>query len=161
MQMNLQLHNAISDITGVTGMRILRDVVSGVTDPKHLAAHRDRRCKASEEEIAASLTGNYRSEHLFSLRQNLELYDTYQRQIEACDAEIETHLRKLAAQSDEPTTSLPASRTKRKPAGSEPRFEIRALLHLLTGGVDLTQIDAIGPYTALQVIAKIGTDMTR
>ena len=161
VQMNLQLHNVISDLTGLTGMRILRDIVSGVTDPKTLAAHRDRRCKASEEEIAASLTGNYRSEHLFSLRQNLELYDAYQRQIEACDAEIETQLHQLAAHSDAPETPLPTSRTQRKPAGNEPRFEIRSLLHRLTGGADLTQIDAIGPYTALQLIAEIGVDMTR
>jgi transposase len=72
VEMNLQLHNVISDITGVTGMRILRDIVAGVTDPEILAAHRDYRCRASEEEIAASLTGNYRAEHLFALRQNLE-----------------------------------------------------------------------------------------
>jgi hypothetical protein len=69
--MNLQLHNVISDITGVTGMRILRDLVAGVTDPKTLAAHRDHRCRASEQEIIASLTGHYRPEHLFALRQNL------------------------------------------------------------------------------------------
>jgi hypothetical protein len=79
VQMNLQLHNMISDITGVTGMRILRDIVGGVTDPMALAAHRDYRCRASEEENAASLTGNYRAEHLFILRQHLELFDTFQR----------------------------------------------------------------------------------
>jgi hypothetical protein len=60
-------------------MRILRDIVAGVTDPMALAAHRDYRCRASVEEIAASLTGNYRAEHLFVLRQNLELFDTFQR----------------------------------------------------------------------------------
>jgi hypothetical protein len=68
IEMNLQLHNVISDITGMTGMRILRDIVAGITDPAVLATHRDYRCRASEEKIAASLTGNYRAEHLFALR---------------------------------------------------------------------------------------------
>jgi len=92
-QMNLQLHNVISNITGVTGMRIVRDILAGVHDPKALAAHRDYRCHAPEEEIAASLTGNYRPEHLFSLRQNYEAYEFHKRQIEACDAAIEAHLK--------------------------------------------------------------------
>ena len=97
VQMNLQLHNVISDITGVTGMRILRDIVAGVTDPMALAAHRDYRCRASVDEIAASLTGNFRAEHLFVLRQNLELFDTFQQQIQTCDGEIESIVRTLAA----------------------------------------------------------------
>ena len=88
VEMNLQLHNVISDITGMTGMRILRDIVAGVTDPAALATHRDYRCRASEEKIAASLTGNYRAEHLFALRQNLELFDTLQRQIQDCEYRI-------------------------------------------------------------------------
>src|SRR5207247_1149384 len=86
VQMNLQLHLVISDITGVTGLRILRDIVTGRRNPEDLAQHRDRRCKASEAEIAAALTGHYRPEHLFVLKQNLELFDTYQHQLAACDA---------------------------------------------------------------------------
>ncbi len=160
VQMNLQLHNVISDITGVTGMRILRDIVAGVTDPKVLAAHRDHRCRASQEEIVASLTGNYRAEHLFALRQNLELYDTFQHQVQACDAEIERLLQTLAAQQDPPNLPPPPPRNKKKPRDNEPRFDIRAPLYRLAGA-DLTQIDTIGPYTALQLVAEIGTDMTR
>ena len=160
VQMNLQLHNVISDITGVTGMRILRDIVAGITDPKVLAAHRDHRCRASEEEITASLTGHYRAEHLFALRQNLELYDTFQRQIQGCDRAIEALLQTLAAQQQKPIVSPPPARSKKKPRDNEPRFEIRAHLYRLAG-VDLTQIDTIGPYTALQLIAEIGTDMSR
>ena len=106
VQMNLQLHNVISDVTGVTGMRILRDIVAGVTDPMALAAHRDCRCRASQEEIAASLTGNYRAEHLFVLRQELELFDTFQQQILACDAEIESLLHALAAKQRSPKAVL-------------------------------------------------------
>ena len=160
VQMNLQLHNVISDITGVTGMRILRDIVAGVTDPTALAAHRDHRCRASRDEIAASLTGNYRAEHLFMLRQDLELFDTFQRQIQACDREIESLLNTLAAKQRKPGASAPAPRCKWRPCDNEPRFEIRDPLYRLAGA-DLTQIDSIGPYTALKLVAEIGTDMTR
>jgi len=160
VQMNLLLHNVISDITGVTGMRILRDIVAGVTDPMVLAAHRDYRCRASLEEIAASLTGNYRAEHLFVLRQNLELFDTFQRQIQTCDGEIESLLRTLAAKQRRPKTPVPSPRCKPRFCDNEPRFEIRDPLYRLAGA-DLTQIDSIGPYTALKLIAEIGTDMSR
>jgi len=160
VQMNLQLHNVISDVTGVTGMRILRDIIAGVTDPMALAAHRDRRCRASQEEIAASLTGNYRAEHLFVLRQELELFDTFQKQILACDAEIESVLHTLAANQRSPKAPLPAPRCRLRFCDNEPRFEIRDPLYRLTGA-DLTQIDSIGPYTALKLIAEIGTDMSR
>jgi len=160
VQMNLQLHNVISDITGETGMHILRDIVAGVTDPKVLAAHRHSRCQATEQEIEASLTGSYRREHVFALRQHLELYDAYQRQIGACDAEIETLLRELASSQAEPKTPLAAPRARRSKSGNAPQFDIRQLLHRLTGA-DLTQIDALGPYSALRLVSEIGTDMTR
>ena len=160
VQMNLLLHNVISDITGVTGMRILRDIVAGVTDPMALAAHRDPRCRATQEEIAASLTGNYRAEHLFVLRQNLELFDTFQRQMQTCDGEIESLLHTLATKQRKPKTPIPSPRYKRRFYDNEPRFEIRDPLYRLAGA-DLTQIHAIGPYTALKLIAEIGTDMTR
>jgi transposase len=160
VQMNLLLHNVISDITGVTGMRILRDIVAGVTDPMALASHRDPRCRASVEQIAASLTGNYRAEHLFVLRQNLELFDTFQRQIQTCDGEIESLLRTLAAKQRRPKAPVPSPRCKPKFCDNEPRFEIRDPLYRLAGA-DLTQIDSIGPYTALKLIAEIGTDMSR
>jgi transposase len=160
VQMNLQLHNVISDITGVTGMRILRDIVAGITDPAALAAHRDRRCRASQEQIAASLTGNYRPEHLFVLRQNLELFDAIQRQLQSCDQEVEALLRTLAAKRCTPPTPLPRPRCRFSSSDNEPRFEVRDPLYRLTG-TDLTQIDSIGPYTALKLVAEIGTDMRR
>jgi transposase len=160
VEMNLQLHNVISDITGATGMRILRDIVAGVTDPAALAAHRDYRCRATEEEIADSLTGNYRAEHLFALRQNLELFDTIQRQIRDCDGEVETLLQRLARKQKKPKRALPQPRCKFKLCDNEPRFEIRDPLFRLSG-IDLTQIDGIAPYTALRLIAEIGTDMSR
>ena len=157
--MNVHLHNVITDITGLTGMQIVRDIASGVTDPNALASHRHSRCRASEEEIAAALTGrNYRREQVFVLRQNLELYDSYQRQIGTCDGEIESLLQDLAAKHALPGTALPPARRRQRHKNA-PRFEIRSPLHQLSG-VDLTQIDAIGPYTALRLIAEIGTDMT-
>jgi transposase len=160
VQMNLQLHLIISDITGVTGLRILRDIVAGRTNPQHLAQYRDPRCHASEAEIAAALTGHYRPEHLFALKQNLELFDIYQHQVAACDAAIEVHLHTLAAEATVPATLLPEPRSTTKPRHNEPCFEIRTPLHQLTG-VDLTQLDAIGPYSALRLLAEIGTDMSR
>jgi len=160
VEMNLQLDNVISDITGATGMRILRDIVAGVTDPVALAAHRDYRCRSSEEEIAASLTGNYRAEHLFALRQNLELFDTIQRQIQGCDGEVETLLQRLARKHNKSKQALPRPRCKFKLCDNEPHFEIRDPLFRLSG-IDLTQIDGIAPYTALRLIAEIGTDMSR
>jgi len=160
VQMNLLLHNVISDITGVTGMRILRDIIAGVTDPMALAAHRDHRCRASVKEISASLTGNYRAEHLFVLRQNLELFDTFQQQIQTCDGEIESLLRALAAKQRRPKAPVPSPRCKPRFCDNEPRFEIRDPLYRLAGA-DLTQIDSIGPYTALKLIAEVGTDMSR
>ena len=160
VQMNLQLHVVISDITGDTGLRILRDIVSGQTDPRHLARHRDTRCQASEEEIAAALTGHYRTEQVFVLRQNLELYDAFQRQIESCDTQIEGHLKTLATSAAKPEAPLPAARSRRRARGNEPHFDVRATLHQLLG-TDLSQIDGIGPYTALRLISEIGSDMSR
>jgi transposase len=159
-QMNLQLHVVLTDITGVTGMRIIRDIVAGRTDPQQLAQYRDPRCHASQEEIAAALTGYYRSEQVFVLKQNLELFDVYQLQIRSCDAEIEAHLCRLAAQKDTAATPLPPPRKKQKPQNNEPRFDARPLLHQITGA-DVTQIDAIGPYNGLRLLSEIGSDMTR
>jgi transposase len=160
VQMNLQLQLVISDISGATGLRILRDIVAGRTDPHQLAQHRDARCRASEAEIEAALTGHYQPEQIFVLKQNLELFDVYQRQLVACDTEIEAHLQRLAAHQTSPPTPLPPPRTSRKPRANEPRFDVRPLLYQLTGA-DLTQIDAIGPYNGLKLLSEIGSDMTR
>jgi len=160
VQMNLQLHNVISDVTGVTGIAILRDIVAGETHPATLARHRHPRCQATEAEIAASLTGHYRDEHLFVLRQALELYDLYQEKLRACDTEIETRIRALEAGCDPPEGRLPASRAKTRSA-NEPGFDLRSPLFTLCGGVDLTQLPGIGAYGALKLISEIGLDMSR
>jgi transposase len=160
-QMNLNLHHVLSDITGVTGMAIVRDILAGVRDPHRLAAHRHGGCKASEQEIIAALTGNYRPEHLFALRQNFEALEFYQQQIADCDKAIEAQLTTLAQTRQPPTAELPAARPRCKLSKNEPRVELRAPLHRIANGADLSQIDGIGPYGALQLIAEIGTDMSR
>jgi len=160
-QMNVQLPLVVSDITGVTGMRIVRAIVAGQHDPHRLAEHRDYRIRATKAEIIAALTGSYRPEHLLVLQQNLALFDACQTQLAACDAAVDAHVRTLIEQVDTPATPLPPPRVKRKPYRNDPEFEIRTPLHRLTGGVDLTQIDGIAPYTALRLLAEIGTDMGR
>lgn len=88
-QMNLKLNNVLSDVTGVTGLRIIRDIITGVRDPEQLAKHRDWRCGKSQAEIAKSLCGDYRLEHVFALKQAVELYDCYTEKLQACDVQIE------------------------------------------------------------------------
>lgn len=94
-------------------MRILRGLVAGNHDPRSLAEERHPRCRASVEQIEQALTGQYRPEYLFQLRQALELYDHYQQQMAACDREIEALLERIAAQQPEPVAPLPAARRKR------------------------------------------------
>lgn len=156
MQMNLQLHHVVSDITGVTGMKILRAIVAGERDVDVLAEHRDVRCKASVETIRGALTGNYRPEHGFALRQAIELYDAYQATLRDCDVAIEQVLRALPR--DRAVGEAP--KKKRQRGKNEPAFEAAAIMEALVG-VDLTKIDGIGPYSALRLIAECGTDMSR
>jgi transposase len=127
MQMNVQLHHVVTDITGVTGMHILRAIVAGNHDPAALAEFRDRRCKASQATIAAALTGNYREEHLFALRQSLELYDFHRTQIAACDAQIEATLTQLNRDREAPAQPLPAVRHQGGTQRAPVRGAIRAL----------------------------------
>ena len=112
MQMNLQLHHVVSDITGVTGMAIVRAIVAGERDPAVLASHRDRRCHASVETVCQALIGNYREEHVFALTQALELYDVYQTKVMACDKQIEAILTRLRKAAARPAHKLPPARSK-------------------------------------------------
>lgn len=165
MQMNLLLHNVVSDITGKTGMAIIRSIVSGVTDPKSLAALRDGRCHSSEKIIEESLVGNYRKEHLFSLKQALDLYDFYTKKIAECDLQIEGEVKKLQTKCDSKTIKE-ASETKarakknKKLQKHEYSFDLRSEL-IRSAGVDLTKIPAIGVSTALTIVSEIGLDMSR
>jgi transposase len=158
MQMNVQLHHVVTDITGVTGMKILRAIIAGVRDPAELARHRDVRCKESEETIREALTGNCRPEHVFSLRHALELYDFLQTKVAECDAEIEIVLRDLNNDRQPPEAPLPPIRHAR--GRNEPRFDVRKSLYTLLGA-DLSQIHGLGPYTVLRLVSECGADLRK
>jgi transposase len=158
MQMNLQLHHVVTDVTGTTGMKIIRAIVAGERSAAELAKHRDVRCKASAETIRAALIGNYLPEHVFELTQAVALYDFYQIQVDRCDQQIESALKQLQAQA-EPAAPLPAARHRTKQPNSF-AFDVRAALYAMLG-VDLTQIHGLGPYVALKLIAECGNDMSR
>jgi transposase len=158
MQMNVQLHHIVSDITGATGMRIVRSIVAGERDPAALAAHRDRRCHASAEEISAALAGNWREEHVFALGQALDLYDAYQAKLADCDARIEQVLGRLQAASGQSVGRLPPARHRDNTANA-PAFNARAMLHSVLG-IDLTQIHGLGPSLVLKLIGECGTDLS-
>jgi transposase len=159
MQMNLQLNHVVSDITGTTGMKILRSIIAGERSASKLASYRDIRCKASKQTISAALTGNYRSEHVFALKQSVALYDFYQEQIKESDKQIEAILSELNFDKTAPENPLPKARHRTKQK-NEPNFAIRQAIYTFVG-VDLTQINGIGPYTALRLIAECGDDMAK
>ena len=157
-QMNVLLHNVVSDITGVTGIAIIKSIIAGERDPHKLAAMRDSRCKNDTATIARSLQGNYRKEHLFSLKQALASFEFYQSQIEDCDREIHAILTSFDSVTDDKRPEHPGNppRKKNKPAP----FNIQDELYRMTG-VDLTRIDGINSATALRIISEIGLDMSR
>jgi len=157
-QMNVQLHHVIRDITGKTGMAILRAIVAGERDSQQLARLRDGRCTNDEATIARGLDGHWRADHLFELRQALELYDVYQQKIAACERQIESLVRGWTV--DRPDGPVPERARKRQQYYAAFSFDAHSLLYRLTG-VDLTRIDGIDTATAFTVIAEIGLDMTR
>jgi hypothetical protein len=156
--MNLRLTSVLSDITGVTGLKIIRSILAGERDPQKLAQFRDERCKKSAAEIAKSLEGHYKREHLFALKQAVELYDFYDRQLQACDAELEAMYQEFDPP-DEPGTPPPPPRTTQR-RKNQAHFDLAPALYRLTG-VDLTQIDGVDELTLQKVLSEIGTDMSR
>jgi transposase len=158
-EMNVQLHHIVTDITGVTGLRIIRAILAGERDPAVLAGMRDRRCHATVETIEKALAGNYRVEHLFALEQVLALYDTYQQKAFACDARIEAVLKELSVRRGREEGQLPAARQNRSSQQNSLLFDVRAALFALLGK-DLTQINGLGPYLALKLIAECGDDLS-
>jgi transposase len=159
-QMNLQLTNVISDITGQTGLQIIRAIVAGEHDPLTLALYRNPRCHSSEDEIAKSLAGHYKPEHLFALQQAVQGYDFYTEQINTCDLEIEQKYQTFKPQVD--IQAQPLATPKRRPRrqASQPDYDLRTYLYQICG-VDLTQIDGIEVLTAQTVISEIGLDMSK
>lgn len=156
-QMNVLVHHAVSDITGVTGMRILRAIVEGERDPHQLAALRDPGCKKDEATIAKALQGNWREEHLFALRQAVELYDVYREKIAACDEQILAQVRAFEDRSEGSGTTPPGPRDH-APRKNEMAFDAATEIYRVVG-VDLTKITAIGAHTALEIVSEMGRDV--
>jgi transposase len=156
-QMNLLLHNVVSDITGVTGMKIIKAILAGERDPRVLARHRDGRCHNTAATIAKSLVGNYREEHLFALRQAVDLYETYQTKIADCDHAIIKQLEKQPDSSDDD----PPTPEKQVPAHQRIRdgVDVRDLL-FKKSGVDLFAIPGLAADTLLILASEVGFDMT-
>jgi transposase len=157
-EMNVKLTEVVSDVVGQTGLKIIKDIVGGERDPLQLAKHRHEKCKATTAEIARALHGNWRKEHLFALKQALQMYEFYQRQLRACDREIEACLRGFADKSG--GAALPRSSRRLQPRGNAPRFGARALLFRMAG-VDLTVIEGISEATALVLLSELGLDLSR
>jgi len=155
VQMNIQLGNVISDVVGETGQKILRAIINGERDGTVLARFRNSHIRAGEEEIAQSLVGNWREEHLFALKQAMALYDAYGERLEECDQELEMMLARLGWHDGEPGKARRRSHGK-----NAPHFDARAYLFKMCG-VDLTLIDGIDATTALKVIAEVGPDPSR
>jgi transposase len=156
-QMNLLLHNVVTDITGVTGMKIIKAILAGERDPRVLARNRDERCHNSTATIAKSLVGNYREEHLFALGQAVELYEMYQAKIADCDHAIIKQLEKQPDSSD----ADPPPLEKQVPANRRLRdgVDVRDLL-FKKSGVDLFAIPGLAADTLLILASEVGFDMT-
>ena len=156
-QMNLQLHHVISDITGLTGLAIIDAILDGERNPFTLAKLRHERIKASEEVIAKSLVGDYRTEHLFTLRQSLTAYRSYQQLIDDCDREIRRLLDTFQAPQT-PADSNRQSESKKRPASADAglRTELKRVF-----GVDLTKIPGIRTGIAQMLFGEIGPDFTK
>ena len=159
-EMNVQLANVITDISGVSGMAILQAILKGERDRYKLAALADVRIQATREEIARSLEGNWRPELLFILQQELDLYHIYQQQIAECDTALRAHLQTLESKVDR-GSQPPAAKANKKAGNNAPTgFDLRGQLCRISG-TDLTQIDGINVMNAQTIIAEVGVDMSR
>ena len=158
VQMNVLVHQAVDDITGVTGMRIIRAIIAGERDPQALAAMREPGCKKDQEAIAQALQGNWRQEHLFALEQAVELFDSYQEKIRECDRKILEQVHSMEDHSQTGDGAPPPSdgSSSRK---NELSFDGAQEAYRLCG-VDLTRISGIKGHTAMKILSEIGTDVS-
>ena len=160
-QMNIQLANVLSDVSGVTGQAIVKAVLAGERDPHQLARFRDCRMKASEEEIARCLEGNWQEDLLFVLKQEQDGYEFCQQQIAECDRQLQHYLQQREDRSQ--GSSLPEEKRKgrlKKKKGNTPQFDLRAALFRMVG-TDLTVIDSIDVTTAMTILSEAGWDMSK
>ena len=157
--MNVKLTEVVSDITGVTGLSIIRAIVGGERDPQYLARFRQSGCKKSEAQIAKALQGNYKPEHIFVLKQSLAQYDFYLCQIQECDAEMEAMYAALPPSDPESRAPSPPKPKGGKPRKNQAHYDLATALYELVG-VDLTAIDGIDALTAQTIITEIGLDVS-
>jgi transposase len=162
LQMNLRLTQVLSDITGTTGLAIIRAIVGGERNAHRLAQLRHGRCQHPEPEIAKALTGSYRPEHVFALKQALALYDSYTAQLADCDREIEQHYAVLKPRfdPDDPDQPLGPDEKTNTHSKNAPDFDVRRQLFQLAG-VDLTVVPGLHVSSVQQLLAEIGTDMSK
>ena len=160
-QMNVQLANILTDISGMTGQAIIKAILAGERDSRELAAYRDPRVKATKEEIAAHLEGNWQEDLLFVLKQEQDSYEFCQKQMAECDRHLQDHLQHRPDRSQ--GTSLPEEKRKerlKKKKGNKPQFDLRAELFRMVG-TDLTCIDSIDVMTATTILSEAGWDMSK
>ncbi|MGI8735576.1 MAG: IS110 family transposase [Pyrinomonadaceae bacterium] len=158
-EMNIKLHHVISDLTGLTGMAIVREILGGERDRGKLAALKDRRIKSDSATIAKSLEGDYRAEHLFALRQALELYDYHQAKIAECDQEILSELKTFETRATAAAPpKFPSPKRKSRSLHNPFTFDSRAETYRIMG-VDLTRIDGLNETTAQLILSELGLDL--
>jgi transposase len=161
-QMNVQLTQVLSDISGLTGLAIIRAIVAGERNPAKLAQLRHGRCQRSEADLVKALTGHYRAEHVFALKQALALYDAYTDQLAECDRQIEQQYSafKPRFDPDDPDHPLGPDPKVNSHSKNAPAFDVRRQLFRLTG-IDLTQVDGLHVSSVQQLLAETGTDMRK
>jgi transposase len=157
-EMNVQLSNVLSDISGVSGMKIIAAILGGEHNPWTLATLVEPEVKATPLDIAKSLEGNWREELLFVLRQQVELYRTYQEKITDCDLQLRKHLESLGSKLDLTTQPIGPRPKSKKSSQNAPAFDLRTELYRVTG-IDWAQINGIDVLTAQTVIAEVGADL--
>lgn len=156
-QMNIKLHNVLSDICGKSGMLIIQDILRGERDAEKLASHADKQVKASREEIVDSLTGIWREEHLFELGQAYDLYLVFREKVRLCDIQIEKTLKKIEEES-----STEEKVDKKRQVYSKNRLNFNATKYLYNIlGIDITAVYGISELVAVEIISEIGTDMSK
>jgi transposase len=159
-QMNVKLAEVVSDVSGVTGMAIMRAILAGERNPLELAKLRNDKCQRTEAEIARALSGNWRAEHLFALRQAVTLDDGYREQLRLCDEQLQAYLATFADQSQGRPRPRRHGRGRRERRRNDPAFDVASALYRMSG-VDLTVLEGIDPNTALVLLSEIGPDVSR
>jgi transposase len=159
-QMNMQLANVLSDVSGVTGQAIIKAILAGERDPQRLAAFRDPRVKASEKDIARSLEGNWQEDLLFVLKQEQAAFEFCRKQMAECDHQLELYLQKMEDRSQGATLPEEKRKDRQQKKGNQPQFDLQQQLFRMTG-TDLTQIDGIDVMTAATILSEAGWDMIK